>query len=365
MPSQIDEVNEELRELLRRKADGLEPLSDDLRRTLRRSDRRLARNGLVTLLTLALVGTAAVAGLRSLGRPSSKRPAGRSPSVTIAANGAFAIARADGIYRVQPDGSGLRKITGCPLSDCDAVAAPAWSPDGSKIVFAALPKEGGSEAEGLFLVNSDGSGLARITECAPAGCGMDQDPAWSPDGSRIVFTRIAGAPATEGTIQLYVVNADGSGLRRLTDLPGYAETPAWSPDGTKIAFDLQGENGQSIDVIDVNGSNRSVVLEEPSGSGPGAPAWSPGGTKLAFVMSAVDGGSPDVFVMNADGSRVTRLRNDPAPEVDPVWSRDGTKIAFVRTGSGGDLYVMDADGRNPRLVLNGVLGRSWQPLPAR
>jgi Tol biopolymer transport system component len=173
---------------------------------------------------------------------------------------------------------------------------------------------------------------------------------------------LGGGPQAEGTIQLYVVNADGSGLRLLVDLQGYAETPAWSPDGTRIAFDLQDGAGQRIEAIDADGSHRSVIFEEPPGSGPGAPAWSPDGSKIAFVMTDADG-SPDIFVMKADGSHVTQLTTDPRPDVDPVWSPDGSKIAFVRTGSGGDLFVMDSDGRNSHLVVSDVLGMSWQPLP--
>jgi Tol biopolymer transport system component len=362
MPSQIDELDREIRDLLHRKADGLEPPDGRLEQTLRRSNRRLARNAVVGLLVVGLLGSGAAVGIRSLAGPASTKPANRSlsPGAPLHANGAFVIAKHDGIYEVKRDGSGLRKIVDCPVQDCDSVATPAWSPDGSKIAFAALPREGSFDLEGLFVVAADGSGLDRLTECAPPGCTTDWFPTWSPDGSRIAFSRLGGHQS-QGTVELYRVNPDGSGLRRLADLPGYAETPAWSPDGARIAFALQREDGWRIEAVDADGSHLSAISREP-GDGPEAPSWSPDGSKIAFDMNSADG-NPDIFVMNSDGSHVRRLTSDPQPDLGPIWSPDGSKIAFIRTGSGGDLFVMDASGGEPELVVNDVLGASWQALP--
>jgi len=361
----MNDLETRIRAILRDLADQADRSSspDGMPKPFRRRVlRRRARTATIATLATGAVIAAAVAGVQWLSSGTTAQPA-NNPKTASHVNGAFAIARHDGIYQVQPDGSGLRKVADCPLPDCDGTASPAWSPDGSKIVFAALSKEGGA-GEGLFVVDADGSSLTRLTDCAPPGCGQDWDPAWSPDGSKIVFTRLGKGSLDQAIIELYVVNADGSGLGSLADLPGYAETPAWSPDGTRIAFDLQDDNGQRIEVIHADGSHRSVILQEPPGSGPGAPAWSPDGSRIAFVRASSEG-NPDIFVMNADGSHATRLTTDPSPDVDPVWSPDGSKIAFVRTGSGGELFIMDADGGDPQLVVKDVLGMSWQALPAR
>ena len=102
---------------------------------------------------------------------------------------------------------------------------PAWSPDGRKIAFDGTTRDGKSE---IYVINADGSGKRRLTRTA----GQEFGPAWSPDGRKIAFSR-----GPNGHQQVYVMNADGSGQRRLTHLPAHniASPLAWLPDG-KITF---------------------------------------------------------------------------------------------------------------------------------
>lgn len=189
------------------------------------------------------------------------------------------------------DGSG---VVGLPITTTLFPGGLSWSPDGSKIAF-----EG---AGGLYTVNVDGSGTAEVTSGILAS-----SPAWSPDGSRIAFTCVVDA----GNSDICVVNADGTGLVRLTSDPGDDHHPSWKPDGSKIAF-ATGRYGYD------NDGNPTIAVMNPDGSGVtpigvgDAPAWSPDGGRIAFALVPINSCDPDygcsgaVFaVRRVDGSGLT------------------------------------------------------------
>jgi TolB protein len=168
------------------------------------------------------------------------------------------------------DGTGLKQLTH------DATARnirPDWSPDGGKIAFARGPV--GNEQ--IYTMNADGSGVVRLTN--PNSGGRANAPDWSPDGRRIVFQSNRGSTDRARVDQIYVMNADGSDQRRLTNYPGQDADPEWSPDGRMIAFErsIEPRKIDQVFVITADGGQPAPLTALPSASG--HPAWDRSGQK--------------------------------------------------------------------------------------
>ncbi len=252
----------------------------------------------------------------------------------------------DEIYTMNPDGSGQTNLTNVLGIDDD----PAFSPDGNRIAFTTTrddpPGDGVITNYEVYVMNSDGTGQTRLTD-NPA---FDGVPSFSPDGSRIAF-----ASFRDGNSEIYVMNADGTGQTNLTNHSALDTEPAFSPDGTKIAFVRNG----NIYVMNVDGTGQTPLTS----SGGFDPAFSPDGSRIAFTSSRTTGtgvnnpeGDLEIFTMNLNGTGITQLTFNTANDVHPAFSPDGTKIAFASFRDGGgstELYVMDADGTDQtRLTFN-------------
>jgi Tol biopolymer transport system component len=220
------------------------------------------------------------------------------------------------IFVMNLDGTDLKQLPPPPLEpsvlpDED----PVWSPDGSKIAFY-------NDWPAIYVMNADGSNQIPLLKGGPDFA----DPAWSRDGSKIAFA-ISG----DG---IYVINTDGSGKRQVTDY--FDLSPHWSPDGTKIVLQRVLDGTDSIVVVDA--TTGDYVGKHPLATGEG-PCWSPDGSKIVFSSGG------DIYVMNADGSGLA------GPLIDgeePNWSPDGSKMLFVRIENGlGRIWVMNHDGSNP------------------
>ena len=198
---------------------------------------------------------------------------------------------------------------------------------------------------GLALMHPDGSGQLPLT-----GDGADAEPAWSPDGLQLAFSRSG---------DVYVMPATGGTLRNLTNHPGTDASPAWSPDGGRIAFTSDRDGGLPQLYL-MNGDGSNVVRLAAALGYVGQPAWSPDGSTLAFDC-VIDAGNRDICAIRVDGSTFRRLTTDPAWDSAPAWSPDGAAIAFgtyrygtsVWTSEGNewsvsDIALMDADGNNVR-----------------
>ena len=157
--------------------------------------------------------------------------------------------------------------------------------------------------------------------------------------------RIAFASNRDGNSEIYAMNADGSGLARLTNNSASDSSPSWSPDGRRIAFASNRDGNWEIYAMNADGSG--LVRLTNNSANDGNPSWSPDGRRIAFVSSRV--GNDEIYAMNADGSGVARLTNNSAEDRNPSWSPDGRRIAFHSDfGSYADweweIYAMNADG---------------------
>ena len=184
---------------------------------------------------------------------------------------------------------------------------PDWSPDGQRIAFVS-ERDGNRE---IYVMNSDGTDVKRLTD-APA---YDNFPKWSPDGRHIVFS----SRRDESEVQIYVMKADGSGINQLTNGPSYADIPAWSPDGKRIAYNSGPRESPSIRAMNPDGMNvEELVAYEGPPTGLDA-TWSPDSRRIAYEAFSYLGGNWNIHVMNADGSNAKRLIDTPGFILDLDW----------------------------------------------
>jgi WD40-like Beta Propeller Repeat len=218
---------------------------------------------------------------------------------------------------------------------------PAWLSSGARLAFA---------FDGdIATMNHDGTGVARVATTDPD---VEFEPTVAPSGLQLAFTVDAG-----GVQQIYRIDSDGTDLTPLTSAASDSGDPAWSPDGSKIAF----SRGGDLFTMNPDGTAEANLTNTP-GAAEYGPNWSPDGSKLAF---AADGG---IWRMNATGSARTRL----ADGTDPVWSPDGLRIAFTRidevaltsslrtinaSGAGGD----DVAVRTGSIFSAEFAAPDWQP----
>jgi TolB protein len=223
----------------------------------------------------------------------------------------------------------------------------------------------------LFVINPDGTHETQIT--FPTTNVVDAMGNWSADGARIAFTRTTACGDDCQTDELYVVNADGTGLRRIATTTPTVESPAWSPDGRWIAFSMATETGDggiqvAIWELHPDGSGLRQVTHAIAGeSDDHAIQFSPDGSRIVIERQlATCGFCPAIFTADAtDGAHVTRVSPAGLKGFDhPDWSPDGQWVVFrteARAGGSSGVFVAHPDGSHVQLILDGTrTGRQFR-----
>ena len=230
-------------------------------------------------------------------------------------------------------------------------------------------------------MNADGSGAHPITP-TPARNVEESTPAWSPDGHRLVFSRIRLGPKT---LTARIVVADDNGhnarilvgetARRIVSL----DSPVWAPDGARVLFtrttlDKHAFFRPTLQVVNADGTGRRTLAPNASGG-----SWSPDGERIAFVSVRDRNGDEcgsdecsydgEIYVMNTNGSTLHRLTVSKADDEAPAWSGDGQRIAFQSDrnfpdGQSPEVYSVKPDGTCLTWLTNGTPGSgypAWRP----
>ncbi|GBD38720.1 Dipeptidyl-peptidase 5 [bacterium HR37] len=235
------------------------------------------------------------------------------------------------LYIMDYDGHNVRRLT----NHNALVMSPHCSPDGTRITFSS-DKVWDQDIYILKLIPRVEE--QRITRAFR----LEQSPEWSPDGQKIAYS-------ANGDI--YIANPDGSGALNITHHPSIDVSPTWSPDGTKIAFTSDRSGIPQIYVMNIDGSG---IRRLTSGGYSTDPAWSPNPAvnKIAFVR--VEGSEANIYTINPDGSDEKRLTYGTRRNENPSWSPDGHYIAFTSTRTGAkDIYIMYLNGENQRQLTKG------------
>lgn len=244
------------------------------------------------------------------------------------------------VFVMNADGSEQTQLTHNDSHEFD----PAWSPNGKRIVFNSVASDFSGDLE-IFVMNADGTGIVQLTNNEA----QDFGTTWSPNGKQIAFVS-----NRDGADDAYVMNADGSGVRRLTTNAYVVGVTAWSPNGKQIAFIsyrdyvLLGPGGDlEIFVMNADGTGITQLTDNEFDDEGDHAGWSPNGKLFSFSSRRPRGSDLDIFVMNADGTGVRQLTgiDDVADDDDSFWSPNGKQLAFHSTRDGDEeVYIMKSDG---------------------
>ena len=272
------------------------------------------------------------------------------------------------IYLMNPDGTNQTRLTNNSIVDDHAI----WSPNGKKFAFVSQRQSGGYA---IFEMDTQGTNRIEITPLSnfvnvpPTGV-FGFSMSWSPDGRKIVYQDGTGGPFP-GYSDLFVVDLETHISQNLTndgggtgfcDLCDYH--PAWSPDGSKILYSSPRSNGicPSLYTIKPDGTDRTLL----SGNCPAySPSWAPDGTKIVFVQFSGENEETELLIANSDGTDARIFDGgypDPNNRDYPRWSPDGRKIAFNMTKLQDiEIYVKNIDGTGYRPLTNTPAGRNYRP----
>lgn len=210
--------------------------------------------------------------------------------------------------------------------------------DGSQIAYFAWPGDVGEEEVGVWIMDSNFSNNRLVIRGGAY-------PSFSPGGDRLVLN---GGP------EMFLVNTDGGGLRKLAD----GEYPDWSPINNEIVHRACVGGACGLYVIDANSQDPNARRRLTEGGSDGQPAWNKAGTQIAYISQ--DDGNFEIYVINSDGSGKTRVTNNPSSDGLPVWSPNGEWIAFRSDREGSwAIYAVRPDGSDLQKVIDADVLPLW------
>jgi len=245
-----------------------------------------------------------------------------------------------------------------PITHLRSIAlTPRWSPDASRIAFTCyVPGRNGVMSAQICLYSTASNHLISF----PRFRGTNSSPSWSPDGQQLAFMS-----SQNGDPEIYMINADGTRLHRITDSPGVNTSPAWNPKTGKQMVFVSDRGGDGVPVLyqmNSDGTNVSRI-DLPDMGYVIDPAWSPNGQLIAFSWRRPSG-NYDIYVMDIVSHQLVELTKDEARNERPSWAPDGRHLVFESTRTGTrQIWSMLADGTQPRQLTFGGENESpnWSP----
>ena len=295
------------------------------------------------------------------------------PVATVTGGGAGQVAFASSrsgvpqIYLINLDLTGLTPLTNIDEGACQ----PTWSPDGSQIVFITPCLARGEffdntyNNSSLYIMNADGSGQKSLTTVP----GSDYDPDWSPDGERIAFTSLR-----DGQKDIYVLTLESGAIERLTTVTGDVQAnsqPSWSPFGNQIAYTVKRVNTYQVWVMSDNGQGNAQIARSGQSFWDFLPVWAPDSETILFSQRDANVASRpwllSIRYEDRESKDPTRL-DLPRPIEDVEFSPDGSWLLFESMDNDGnrDIYFMMISGGNrTRLTVdpNVDFDPAWRPAP--
>ena len=248
------------------------------------------------------------------------------------------------IWRVDNDGGGLTPLTPAGV----AVTTAVWSPDGSRVAYSQLSRDGTKP----IVMQTVASGTRTVLPTTATT--QNITPAFSPDGRSLAFARMSEA----GTA-LYVLNAQELCCVEPLTSRRFAEnfSPAYSPDGRRIVFVSTRAGGQQIYSMAADGTDQELLVPFDYGESgnSNAPEWSPDGTMIVFHREV--GGEPQIWSFELSGRRLKRLTSMGRNE-DPSWAPDSRHLVFISNRTGRrQLFVVDTETNRVRQIMTPVAAR--------
>lgn len=246
------------------------------------------------------------------------------------------------------DGNNARRLT----NNGSINALPAWSPNGRYIAYTSWK----ARNPDLYVLDRTTGRSRRVSKMR----GLNTGAAWSPDGRKIAFSASRG----KANMDIYTINADGSGLRRLTRAKSWVRnlSPCWSPDGKQITFVSNRFRHPQIYVMNADGTKQRQITTK--GKYNQAPKWSPQGDWILFT-GRDEKNRFDIFKVSPKDGKVVRLTQRAGNNTEASWSPNGRNIVFTSTRNGvPKLFIMTHEGKSARQItfLSGTFQTpSWSP----